>query len=54
VLMIPSGTGVIIVTFPHRWDCVIRLPRCAVRRLLLRGLIADAIISLPLLLLHCL
>lgn len=43
LVILPSGVGVIVVTFPHRWDCVIGLPRCAVRRLLLRGLMADAI-----------
>ena len=41
VVISPSGTA-IVVTFPHLWDCVIGLPRCAVRRLLLSGLMADA------------
>ena len=44
----PPGIGVIIVTFPHRWDCVIGLPRCAVRRLRRRGLLAIAIMTSPL------
>lgn len=45
VLITPCGTGVIVTTFPHRWDCVIGLPRCAVRRLLRKGLMVDAITS---------
>jgi hypothetical protein len=42
VVISPSGTAIVVTTFPHLWDCVIGLPRCAVRRLLLRGLMADA------------